>query len=464
MLLLGFVIKEEGLARTEIPDIPGLRRLEEPKESEEIIEVGPDEPRFASINIFNTLSQTRKKLDEDELEKLVNSMIRVDEHGQKRVKLIHPVTAGVFPSAEEAQAYMRRINATWHANHTIDELKATVEGGDQYLILIAGHRRLMAAPMAARKIGLNPDLLEIEVHLMYGEELTFRNAITTQYQENFHKRPESWEDAQAISAILGEGLDSGDFKTFKDCADSLGVTEERVSRANRFQGLPTSVKDLVAKDVLQFSRAVTLHELFAVLAYQASHEELDKATKEDLLAKISANRLYLPVIMEHIDEESEQALQVSFMHHASRVARLKNQHEVQVYVKELIESILNNGQLGFMLETEEQIRAEEKRKERFSDRRIAIDCIRAMDMVLQTERVRLATGETPAFVGSSKIRALLAVYHEGMEAIRNNEDPGIDIIKAGHALLAEIEASGAGDQVDSFTQSLTDENQEGLNI
>lgn len=160
--------------------------------------------------------------------------------------------------------------------------------------------------------------------------------------------------------------------------------------------------------------------------------------------------------MGHVDEGTSRLLQASFMHHASQVVRLKNQYETQVYAKSLVESILNNGQLGFMLETEEQLRAEEKRKERFSDRKVAIECLRAMAAILQTERLRLATGETPAFVGSSKIRALLAVYHEGMEAIRNNQDPGVDLIKAGHELLKEIEESGADDQIDGFTQSLID--------
>ncbi len=443
------------MAQNEVPKLPGLRRLGERKRGKGRIEVGPDKPYFAPVDRFNMLSQVRQGLDEEELRELTDALIITEDGDRRSIKLLQPVTAGLFHRAE-LEPYLKRINSTWRSTHTIEEMTPLVEGEDYYLVVIAGHRRTVAVRRAAEKIGQDTDLVDMEFHLMLGSQLTFRNAIITQYRENFHKRPESWEDAQAISAILEEGTQAGDYKTFADCARDLGVTEERVSRAHRFQGLPDPVKELVEKDVLQFGRAISLNDLFSVLAYNASHEGLDDETKKDLLARIVANKLYLPDAMKHVDEESARLLQTSFMHHASKVAKLKNHYETQVYVKELIESILNNGQLGFMLETEEQIRKEEKRRERFSDRRVAIECIRAMTAVLQTERIRLVTGETPAFVGSSKIRALLAVYHEGMEAIRNNQDPGVDLIRVGHELVKEIEESGEGDRVDSFTQSMID--------
>ncbi|MBP9738810.1 hypothetical protein KBD20_03920, partial [Candidatus Saccharibacteria bacterium] len=165
------------------------------------IEVGPTEGLVAPLELINMVSQVRQNYNDHDLVELRDALIEEDDKGDKKIGLIQPITVGYF-HRNDLEGYLEKLNSTWGTDHEVSEL-TPVPGshGRYYFLVIAGHRRTIAIKMAAEKIGQDPSSVDVIFHVKQGSEFTFREGIRTQYRENFHKRPESWEDAVAINAI-----------------------------------------------------------------------------------------------------------------------------------------------------------------------------------------------------------------------------------------------------------------------
>jgi|GEM_PF-5266354 len=442
----------EALNTEIIPEIKGLRRLGEPAEDADRIEIGPQAPYFAPITRLNMLTQVRKNIGEEDLDELTEALIvKPSSDDRPTIKLLQPITVGLFDK-KKVKPYLNRLNEVWGSNHSIRDLVPVTDDDEYFLVVIAGHRRTLAVQLAAEETGVDKEKIDLEFHLQYGKDLTFRNAIQTQYRENFHKKPDTWEDAQAINSILEEGIKSGDYKTFVDCARDLGVNKERVSRAFRFQTLPESAKESVKDNILQFGRAIALSDLFSVLAYDRSHENMTDADKANIVEKINQNRLYLNDVITHVPTDEVASLEASFAHHVAKVSSLQSVPAVRSYITELIESIMTDSQLELVQVTQKEMNLEEQRKQRTSDRKIATDGLKAIVGMLGSEEVRLKSGLPPALANSKRARQLLSSFHAGLEKINHHELPDEDIVEVGNELIEVIEATGQDDQMDGFTQ------------
>ena len=116
------------------------------------------------------LKQTRTMMSFEGLLSLASS---IKKNGQQNPGLIF-----AFPK-KQAKKYLDNINKLWHRKYKIDQFESVFIKEKQnsfYLILVAGHRRLEAAKIAEQKY---------KAQIYFGK--TFKEAITAQYEENFHE-------------------------------------------------------------------------------------------------------------------------------------------------------------------------------------------------------------------------------------------------------------------------------------
>lgn len=373
--------------------------------------VGETQKARAPYINLNSLSQTRQEITPEDIDELTQKLIKSDAEGRKHIKLIQPPTIGRF-TKKQLRKYLKELNDTWGSNHKLSDLTPNSEDEDEYLIVIAGHRRIMAIERAAEELGISIDQVDMEFNVEEGDEITFHEAVMTQYRENFHKRPESWEDAHAVSAIYAHGLKVGRYSTFADCADDLAITPERVANAYRFETVPEQIRELVETKVLSYQKAISLTELFSLLAYKECSEGLTEQQKEEMLKKQKANKLYLPIVMEFIDDETHQVLLKSFMAHAVKATELTSE-KLRGYINSTVESVLSQDQLMLIAVSEAQLKAEQERQLRISNRDAAISSLRTIISVLAADRERLKREEDGVLSITPAVNFMLhrAIHH-----------------------------------------------------
>lgn len=395
-----------------MPPILKKRAVEKPKvDTPERVLVGETQKARAPFSNLNSLSQTRQEITQEDIEELTQKLIRTGKDGRKHINLIQPPTIGRF-TRKQLRKYLKELNDTWNSNHKLSDLTPNSEGNDEYLIVIAGHRRILAVEQAAEELEIPIELVDLEFNVEEGSEVTFHEAVMTQYRENFHKRPESWEDAHAISSIYNHGVKVGRYKTYVDCANDLGITSDRVANAYRYETVPKNVRDLVENKILSYQKAIALTELFSLLAYKECADKVSEAEKDEMLKKQRANKLYLPVVMEFIDDKKKAFLDGSFMHHAVHATELTN-IKLKGYINSTIESILNQDQLMLIAVSEAQAEAEHERQQRIAARSTAIGGLRTLIAVLATDRERLKNEKDGLLSITPEINFLLhrAIHH-----------------------------------------------------
>ena len=116
------------------------------------------------------LKQTRTMMSHEGLQSLASS---IKKNGQQNPGIIFAF------SKSQAKKYLDNINKLWHRKYKLDEFESVYIKEKQntfYLILVAGHRRLEAAKIAEQKY---------KAQIYFGK--SFKEAITAQYEENFHE-------------------------------------------------------------------------------------------------------------------------------------------------------------------------------------------------------------------------------------------------------------------------------------
>lgn len=433
---------------------------EKPRKGHE--RIGQDEFFYAPHNFFNVVEQVRKKMDSETLENLVTSLIEYDKDGENpRVKVIQPITCVVF-DFENARRYVETVNDVWGSEDDIADLEPIRVRGrtdDHFIIILAGHRRHLAAGIAADRIDQDPTTLDMPFFIAKDVK-DYRDAIKIQYRENTHKQPEPWEDALAISAVLGDARKQGKYSSYAACARELGITEERVSRAYLFQTLPDFVKTSVRRDFISVGRALTLGKLYAVLAYDACKNYITDEQKERFLKDLAQKKLYLEDVMAHVREEDRVVLEDKFHAHFRKIAHekeLRTKSKTEEYVENTINDILRDvgEQMSFIATTEEQLLEEMRRKDRLEDRRLAVEALRKIATLLFSDNLRAERGHELAVARTPSIKSGLQALSESLDdLIKSGEDSSViteEAAKLAQKIAAEVEDSAPEDTIDIFS-------------
>ncbi len=405
--------------------------------------------RFSHLNI---LTQVRQEYDVDRLNRLAQSMVDTEEDGTPYLNVIQAPTV-IQLSHRQAVEYIEKINDIFGKQHSVEELTPMStrpsKNRRHYIIVVAGHRRSLAIPIAAKMLGKDPHKLMIRSHVLEGDT-SVRTAIKIQYRENFYQKPESWEDAYAINAILKEGLDSGAYGSFIDCAKDLSIDEDRVSRAYRFQTLPEPVREQVKEDTLHFGRALMLTKVFASIAFKDCQENLSDEQKAQFAKRLQENKLYLKDILPFVLPERRAILDDSFMFYTTKMTTFRSNKKAQTYADQIVNANISDVvDFKLFVDTQERIDRENDQLQRAAARELAVYSLRHLTSILYGDGVRVEAGRQTVLGGSSRVIRLLGALVRGMEAAaqpgRDNEAATLRAIDeatgAASTLIEELERS-----------------------
>ncbi len=411
------------------------------------VEVGPKEDLLAPIDFINMVSQVRQEYDPDDLAELKQAMITEDDNGEKRIQLIQPITVGYFHK-NDLREYLEKLNSTWGTEHTVNEL-TSVPGshGRYYLLVVAGHRRTLAIRQAAEDLEIDVSRIDVVFHVMQGTDFTFREGIKTQYRENFHKRPESWEDAIAIGSILREGISNGEYNSFADCARDLGIPSERVSKAYRFNELPTYVKSAVEKGLFGYGAAVELHQIAVALAHNLARARYTEDELQQFLYQYDAGKALLSDVLPYLTAEELESWDTSITTtHFEKLQKMR-MSQVSKYVRDKCAALVKYEQLTLGNESEKLNLKKSNRSAISAAKTMLRGALGEIVTHLDSEAGRLSRGQPTLVQWSPKLIDRIAQVNDSLDALTQQKyDLSVDElqkavrlgIEAGRLALSEL--------------------------
>ncbi|MCB9823232.1 hypothetical protein H6800_03075 [Candidatus Nomurabacteria bacterium] len=402
------------VAPTEWDCVRGLSD-ETPKDR---IEVGPTEDLLAPLGAINMVSQVRQDINPDDQSELEQALIVHDADGEQRIELIQPITVGYF-HRNDLSNYLDKLNSTWGTDHTVDEL-TPIPGshGRYFFLVVAGHRRTLAIASAAKKLGIDVSRIDVVFHVLHGSNFTFREGIKTQYRENFHKKPESWEDAIAVSAILQEGLRSGEYQNFADCARDLAIPSERVSKAYRFFELPESIRNQVYDGTFSYSLALELHRIAVAKAFNQARERYTQDEVNEFLFRFAKGKsLISDVLSKLTDKEKDEWLDSIDYHFREISEKKKHRYKALKYVNEQTAALVSYEQMTMAQESESIIL--KRARDRAATVARSIIRMALSDIVSQliAEVGRLDGGKDTLIDWSPDLIMRISQVNDGLEAL-----------------------------------------------
>ncbi len=215
------------------------------------------------------LRQTRSVMSDEGLESLASSIKR---NGQKTPGMIFAFTD------LQSYTYLDYINKLWHTEYKVSDFeKVYIEekGEEYYLFLVAGHRRRKACK-----------ILGVKYVAQIFFEKSFKEAISSQYEENFHEQI-SLLDLVTFASYFWVLSKKEDPKlTLKKFAKDIHRSPHWLSNALKFSELPLSIQDLINKTEISSGVNYTILVEFAKL-YDFSILKNKKLDEQLLLSFIN---------------------------------------------------------------------------------------------------------------------------------------------------------------------------------
>ena len=252
---------------------------------------------------LNVLSQTRKHMQPEGMDELTRAIESLDDEGRPRNELFHPPMVNRMDHAH-AETYVADLNLCHGTSHTLDDLVLGSDG--QYKVVIAGHRRRFAAGRLIDKYGADPATSTLPCSVY--ENLSFREALRKQIDENTHQSLSVTEVARAIQATYRYGIATGSYVSIPDCVHDLPFGDEKVRNALKFCELPDTLQEWVENGHLPYGTAVALHPMMAGMRNRYAHvpeDEREKIMLEYLIAtglSIINHRWSASNVRSHVNE------------------------------------------------------------------------------------------------------------------------------------------------------------------
>lgn len=225
---------------------------------------------------LNTLTQTRKTYQPEGLEELSRAIESFDQEGRPQHELFHPIMVNLL-DADAAAGYVDDLNLCHGTSHRFEDLRPRPDG--RYAVIIAGHRRYMATGGLIEKYGADPAQSTLPCSVY--ENLSFREALRRQIDENMHQQLSVTETARAIQATYNYGIATGEYSKISDCIRDLPFGETKIRNALRFCELPDLLQDWVEGGHLPYGAAVALHPMMEGI--QSRHHDLPAIEREKVM-------------------------------------------------------------------------------------------------------------------------------------------------------------------------------------
>jgi len=197
------------------------------------------------LHIINTLPQVRKTMNANgDMDDLVESIL---SKGQK----VAGLALALKPRA--ARQYLKEVNRLWGTKHSLRSLKKvhfSDKGGEHYLILVYGHRRLRACALAQKRLQSGETSTSFvgtyrcDIH--FG--MSFQDAFSIQLLENLYLAPPKHEELAAMWRYWRYLRASDPFLSVSTFARTIGRRPEVVRDMLRFSNLPEAVQDKIRPD------------------------------------------------------------------------------------------------------------------------------------------------------------------------------------------------------------------------
>ena len=223
---------------------------------------------------INVLTQVRKSIEAEALEELVES---IDTMGY----LINPLSVAVIKE-EDIDEYLNLFNEVHNSSHNKDSLvKVKTTKGERYLMLMAGHRRLMAIKKLNKKREEKIKPIAI-LHFNISPE----HALKLQIVENTHQRVAPEEEALTLSRAYRlykmRAESKGEKPTLADFSRQIGRNTETIRRALYYVSLPKEILNIKIEGVeVPYGVLVEVGRLFK--AYQDEKLKPDIKVLQDMV-------------------------------------------------------------------------------------------------------------------------------------------------------------------------------------
>jgi hypothetical protein len=148
-----------------------------------------------------------------------------------------------------AEAYIATINEEWGTGHEIDELVSFE--ADRYLIVIAGHSRLMALQNLGEEMA--------EVRLTH--DLPPFEALFVQMSENLHQPVPKVEEATGRIRLFRMIQRRQPTFSFEQYAPHVGVSVDQLRDEAKFINLPEAIQRLAEVGYISFTLALEFDRL-----------------------------------------------------------------------------------------------------------------------------------------------------------------------------------------------------------
>lgn len=397
------------------------------------LEAGKSRETIKKISLadINSVTQVRRTIDQDGIDELVASIAIYEEDQLVGIDLHQDPTVALF-EPDDAKRYLKEINELWGVSHSLQQLTSTtVDGKEKYVIVLAGHRRVEALTQIQSK---HSDT-DIDIHCVVydGAQMSFDRALEIQYNENFHRRPESYEDAAAISDIYAAGKRKGKYKSYTDCARHLNIRVERVARAHRFTALPEIIQQATQAGDISYSHTLLFSQLCSAIAINQLPDDISEERKKELARRLGENKVHLTDLTELFTDDQYRLVEEAILFHFIKMKQARNRKR---YIKLQVESLLGGMdmlQLFSQLEKEEDfIKAEQRNRDREMSK-LAVSALRDLVVVLRYSnlRNRELTDE------KGKIRGFVGLAIKGL-TFKTKKDREV-AIRAARQLIEQVE-------------------------
>ncbi len=255
-------------------------------------------------DVLNTVTQVRKKIEQEEIVQLAES---IRHQGQQTPARVVALQEG------EARQYLREINLLWKGSAgfrrvSFSQLKSVViDQVEYYLIVVFGHRRLEACRYAYQNNWLS-DKFQGEYHCDIHFGLSVREAIPMQLAENFYVPVAKHEEIAAMWRfwLYQKQVDPG--LTRATFAHMVGRTPGWVREMLHFTDLPSSIQQRIQPDAPGGAVAYSLILQVARLArgYKTTGKYMSEDDMARLIDWLLARRVSATVFAKEVTERLAQ--------------------------------------------------------------------------------------------------------------------------------------------------------------
>ncbi|MFZ1324284.1 MAG: ParB/RepB/Spo0J family partition protein [Candidatus Saccharimonadales bacterium] len=178
---------------------------------------------------------------------------------------------------DAAAAYLDLNNAAYPEREPLSPgLLLPCPDGASYLVVIYGHRRLLAAREAGQPT----------VPVKVSENPTFHEVLQLQTAENLHHQPRPVAFARGLNQIYQLGLALGTYDSQAAFARHSALGVQRTRDALRFCQLPGDIQKLVVDNKLSYATAVQVSRLIPVVqSYELLQLRIRRENEADALIK-----------------------------------------------------------------------------------------------------------------------------------------------------------------------------------